>query len=225
MMCLRLAMELSDRVAAVCVNCGSVAADSDYAEPRLPVSLLYCMGTADPIMPFNGGYVNVNPPASGTVSAASATIALWTNAFAIPPVPEITNTFPDLVTTDHSTVIEYDYQRAQSGAELVYLQINGGGYGWPAPTQFPLVQILANGRKNQDIFLCDVVWEFFQRHTQDGPPLRLSSSRAGASLQLRWDWGLLQVSSDLVDWNELAASSPTNVPMAGPTCFFRFKSP
>ena len=225
MMCLCLAMEFPGRIAAICVNCGSLAAVSDCSALSRPISLLYCMGTADPIVPFDGGYIALGAPASGTVLPASATIALWTNTFSIPPVAEATNTFPNLVTTDYSTVTEYDYQRTQNGTELVYLQVNNGGHGWPAPTQFPPAQILINGRKNQDIVLCDLAWEFFQRHTLDGPPLQLNYTRIGAALQLQWDWGLLQTSTNLLDWNDTPATGPTNMPMTGPICFFRLKSP
>jgi polyhydroxybutyrate depolymerase len=247
MMCLCLAMELPDRIAAICVNCGSLAAVSDCSGLSRPVSLLYCMGTDDPLVPFDGGYINVNPPASGSVLPALDTIALWTNAFSIPPVPEATNTFPNIVTTDDSTVTEYDYQRPQSGVELIYLQVNGGGHGWPAPMQFPPGQVLTNGRKNQDINLCDLAWEFFQRHTLDGPPLQVSAARSGSVLQLQWDWGLLQGSSNLINWDGLTANNPTNtsatgltnqlfssgainlvptnVPTTNSTCFFRLKSP
>lgn len=225
MMCFRLAMELSDRLAAMCINCGGLAADSDCSGTHRPVSLLCCMGTADPIMPFDGGEVNVNPPASGTVLPASAALALWTNAFAIPPVPEATNIFPDIVTTDDSTVTEYDYQRPQSGVELVYLQVDGGGHGWPAPTQFTPEEILTHGRKNQDIVLCDVAWTFFQRHTLDGPPLQLAASPADGALRLQWNWGSLQISTNLSVWNPTTATSPTNFPAAHSPCFFRLKSP
>lgn len=225
MMCLRLVMELSDRLAAVCVNCAGLAADSDCSGTQRPVSLLYCMGTADPIMPFNGGEINVNPPASGTVLAAANTIALWTNAFLIPPLAEATKALPNLVATDDSTVTEYDYQRPQSGVELVYLQVNGGGHGWPAPTQFPPAEIQTHGRKNQDIVLCDLAWEFFQRHLLNGPPLQLSAIPTNDTLQLQWNWGLLQASSNLTEWTASMATSPTNIPTTGAQCFFRLKSP
>jgi len=225
MMCLRLAMELSDRIAAVCVNSGSLAAVSDCARLSRPVSLIYCMGTADPIIPFTGGEINLSAPASGTVLPASATLTFWTSSLSIPPIPERTNTYPDLVGTDRSTVTEYDYQRAQNGAELVYLQVNGGGHGWPAPTQFSLARILLSGRKNQDIFLCDLAWNFFQRHTLGGPPLRISSLRSPGNLQLRWDWGILQTSTNLADWKDLPTISPTNLPLTRPKSFYRLRSP
>lgn len=247
MMCLCLAMELPGRLAAICVNCGSLAAVSDCSALSHPISLLYCMGTADPIIPFDGGYIQLDAPASGTVLPASATIALWTNTFSISPVAEATNTFPNLVTTDDSTVTEYDFQRTQNGTELVYLQVNGGGHGWPAPTQFPPAQILLTGRKNQDIVLCDLAWEFFQRHTLDGPPLQLSAARSGGALQFQWNWGVLQSSTNFTGWMDLTTGNPTNtfatgltnylfssgevnltptnVPMSAPACFFRLKSP
>jgi polyhydroxybutyrate depolymerase len=247
MMCLCLACELPNRLAAICVNCGALAAVSDCSALSQPISLLYCVGTADPIIPFDGGYININPPVSGTLLPAAATIALWTNTFSIPPVAEATNTFPDIVPTDDSTVVESDFQRVPDGVELVYLQVNGGGHGWPAPIQFSPAKIQTNGRKNQDINLCDLAWEFFQRHTLAGPPLQLSAARAGSALQLQWNWGTLQSSTNFAGWKDLTTVNstnsfaigltnflfssgavnlaPTNIPMTGSAVFFRLKSP
>lgn len=78
---------------------------------------------------------------------------------------------------------------------------------------------LSHGRKNQDIVLCDVAWAFFQRHTLDGPPLQLAASPSGGNLRLEWDWGSLQISTNLSVWNPTTATSPTNFPTAHSPCF------
>ncbi|WP_230470148.1 alpha/beta hydrolase family esterase [Lujinxingia vulgaris] len=51
----RMACELSDRIRAVAVVAGSVAADPEVCQPNEPVSVLHVHGDEDEVIPYEGG--------------------------------------------------------------------------------------------------------------------------------------------------------------------------
>ncbi|HEY1015862.1 MAG TPA: PHB depolymerase family esterase [Herpetosiphonaceae bacterium] len=172
MMSQRLALEHPGVFAAVFSNTGPLPALSECAPARGPVSVMFLAGTADPMIPFEGG--EVDPPGNGdhgTVLSAAATVAAWTRALSATGAPEVIHV-PDIVPGDGSTITISSYTGL--GGELRYYQADGGGHGWPSPTQFPPAEQLRKGKKNQDIVACDEAWAFFQRHPRAPLPHRLA---------------------------------------------------
>jgi polyhydroxybutyrate depolymerase len=162
MMAMRLAIELP--LAAIYANTSALPVDSECAAPPRPVSVMFLAGTADPIVPFGGGVVNLPSGSTGSlVLSAEATVAVWVRALGATSAPYVTQ-LPNLVVGDGSTLTLTVYTGVD-GSEMRYYRADGGGHGWPAPTQFPPAQQLINGRKNQDIVGADEGWAFFQRHT------------------------------------------------------------
>ncbi len=161
MMCMRLALELSDKIAAICTSAGPLAADSICPNPTNPISIMYLAGTADPLVPFDGGTASKN---RGTVLSAKETVDFWVEFLGTDTTPAVTN-LPNIVTTDDSTITIYTYFNGFDETEVLFYQINGGGHGWPSPTQFSPTKQLIAGKRNQDIIACDEAWTFFQRHT------------------------------------------------------------
>ena len=174
MMCFRLACELSDRIAAV----GAVAADypaihTECTGPVNPVSILIMNGTADPIMPWDGGCIKNRSGkcwnSKGTVMSTPETVEFWRSflqADAAPIIDEI----PDNDKTDNSTVTRETYAHGIEGTEVVLYKINGGGHTYPTiawKTSDAGRSILPLGNQNQDIEGIDCIWEFFKRHTLD----------------------------------------------------------
>ncbi len=107
MMSIRLAIEMPDRFAAVCSCVGSVAALSDCAAPTKPVPFMYMIGTADPLMPYEGGAIAVsrrNPQGRGTVLSAMESLAFWRNVNHADGMPTIENP-PDTDKSDGSYVV------------------------------------------------------------------------------------------------------------------------
>lgn len=163
MMCLRLALELSDKIAAVCTSTGAMAADSRCSNPVNPIPIMYLAGTEDPLIPFDGGSIALN---RGTVLSAADTVNFWVNFLNTDTTPNVTN-LPNTMLADDSTVSLYTYGNGVQGAEVLFYRIDGGGHGWPSPTQFGFIKQQIFGKKNQDLVACDEAWAFFQRHALD----------------------------------------------------------
>jgi polyhydroxybutyrate depolymerase len=107
-------------------------------------------GTADPLVPFNGGQ-------TGWYSVPQ-TISFWTakNSCTLPPD---TVTMPDLDPNDNLKVLQYTY-RSSNGAPVVRsLKIVGGGHTWPGAPE--LTSEL--GATTNDIQANAEIWNFFEQ--------------------------------------------------------------
>ncbi|MBX3395600.1 MAG: hypothetical protein KF841_09555 [Phycisphaerae bacterium] len=107
MMSFRLAIELPERLAAVCSCVGSVAANSECRTPTTPVPILYMVGTNDPLMPYGGGPIAPsarNPLGRGTVLSAMQTLDFWRTVNHADATPTIEH-LPDSNKDDDSYVV------------------------------------------------------------------------------------------------------------------------
>lgn len=150
--------KLADRIAAV-AGVSNQMADSQIAncDPGRPLSAMLIQGTADPIVPFDGDGI--------LFSAASVTPSFWAGYNNCAPDSVVTD-FPDLVTTDTSTVTLIEYTDCDAGTEVLFYRINGGGHSWPGGGALPPFL----GKTNQDINASSEIWNFFQRNPHPNPP-------------------------------------------------------
>ena len=79
-MALRLAHELSDQVAAVAVVASAMPKVNACRPPAHPVSVLFMNGTADPILPYEGGEVAKGWGKRGSVISTEASTQYWITA-------------------------------------------------------------------------------------------------------------------------------------------------
>ena len=162
----RLAIELNDKIAAIAVVAAAMPAVSKCGEPVKPVSVLFMNGTNDNHMPYNGGIIGNPPdPNRGTVLSTDETVEFWINFNRTDTVPEI-YTYPDLDTTDGSTVQRFRYRNGVGGTEVVLYKINGGGHSAPSIKErySDLYEQYFN-KQNHDIEMTTEVWNFFKNHT------------------------------------------------------------
>ena len=154
MMCYRLAAELSDRIAAIAPVSGTMAIP-DY-KPKRPVPVMHFHGTADTIVPFSGP--SGRTPKFLTFKSVEETIRLCAEANGCPETPTVTD-LPDDI-EDGTTVKQKTFGPGTDGAEVVLVEIEGGGHTWPG--QEPPVRFI--GKSTKDISANDLMWEFFQKH-------------------------------------------------------------
>lgn len=161
-MSLRLALELSDRIAAVGVIAAGMPAVSLCADAVRPTSVLFMNGTADPLVPYLGGTIGDPADGRGTVQATPDSVLYWANfnqtSQTAPP-----EDFPDSDTTDGSSVRRYRYYGGLEQTEVVLYEISGGGHSAPSILEqhSPLAELIV-GRQNHDIEMAREVWEFFR---------------------------------------------------------------
>jgi polyhydroxybutyrate depolymerase len=156
-MTMRLAAELSDRIAAVAV----VAAKMDEGTmPIRPVSVLVIHGTNDPLVPFNGGSVHSN--AGGAILSHDSAIQRWVNEDGCNISP-IQRTIRDS-SGDGTTVTVRDYTSGSQGTEVVSYVIRDGGHTWPGGWQY--LPVFMVGKTSRNLDASAVIWDFFRRHSR-----------------------------------------------------------
>ncbi len=166
-----LVCELSDRLAAA-VSVAGLSHPDDCA-PERPVPFMAFHGTADQVVPYNGGD-------SSLLDASAADVA----GAAIPP--EIERFFEQVMpdefgqfaasfgcgseastepVSDEVTAFRYD--DCDGGIPLVFFRIDGGGHTWPGS---PLGLLLSRqlGETTFDVSATIDGWEFMRRFSLEG---------------------------------------------------------
>jgi len=167
MMAYRLACELSDTLAAVATVAGGIATNvAPRCHPSRAISVLAIHGTADPIMPFDGGDVNggrAGRPRQprGKVLGARASIEIFSAAARCTPTPSRTAR-TKLVPSDPTSVTEVVYADCAPGTGIELVEIDGGGHTWPGATSWLPASFV--GPTSQQLQTSELIWQFLARH-------------------------------------------------------------
>lgn len=145
----RLACEMPDKIAAIAPIAGAVMVD---CKPSRPVPVLFFHGTDDHGLPPAGG---TNPKAGsrGPFPPLSKSIETWRKIDGCPA--EGKETFRK------GNVLCTTYGPCNSGSEIEYCKINGGGHTWPGGE--PIFEKKL-GMTTKDISASAAMWDFFARH-------------------------------------------------------------
>ncbi|MBW5439284.1 prolyl oligopeptidase family serine peptidase [Bradyrhizobium canariense] len=144
-----VSMNLTDEAAVTC-------------HPSRPLPMLLMNGTADPLVPYEGGRGSSYYAADGFWST-DETLAFWRKLNGC----EIDNSdmtdLPDRAPADQSTVTRIS-SRCPEGHEVVLYRINQGGHrmpGFSPDARFPKVATSLLGTQNGDIDAAETIWTFF----------------------------------------------------------------
>ncbi|MCF6237691.1 MAG: hypothetical protein L3J79_02570, partial [Candidatus Marinimicrobia bacterium] len=163
-MSLRLALELSNRIAAVAPVVAAMPAIS-CSGPAGPISVLFMNGTDDPLLPYNGGEVAPSIGGRGTVLSAQESVDYWVDfnhANSNPVVADI----PDVNVNDGSTVKIISYFGGDEGTQVELYEVSGGGHLEPSmQEQYATIVEVLLGRQNHDIEMAEEIWSFFKNKT------------------------------------------------------------
>ena len=154
-----LAVNLSNRIAAIAPVVGGIA-DPFYKnfKPKEPVSVLIMQGTADPLVPYNGGAVARN---RGKMIGIDEAVKLWVKHNGAKEQPTSTESI-DKDKTDDCTVDKFVWSGGKNKTEIVLYKLNGGGHTWAGGSQYlPRVVI---GSVCREINATEIIWEFFKQH-------------------------------------------------------------
>ena len=124
-----------------------------------PVSMIIVNGTADPVVPFEGGTLSRNDDGSPDIQMLSTaeTFEYWANLAGLSGEPIVIN-FPDIAPNDGSTVEMRTLESATHEVSLVV--VHGGMHripGQPPVGDMPV---------NRDVNAIELVWDFFDRQIQ-----------------------------------------------------------
>jgi polyhydroxybutyrate depolymerase len=133
-----LGCRLAGQLAAIAPVSGSLAADlTPPCAPARPISVLLIAGTADPIVPFNGGSVRNfhGRGVGGVVTGAPATADFWAQAdgcgaFSPASFP------PPLRADDPTRLEEKTTATCRNGTNVTLISVQGAGHVWPGGAQY-----------------------------------------------------------------------------------------
>lgn len=152
-MALRLACELSDKIAAVASVAGGMAPEIlEVCAPRRPVAVLQIHGTSDEVIPYNGTIWS--EPISDVVD-------FWVSnntCFSTPTTEEIPDV--DVLDTVHAHIELY--RDCDSGTAVTHIVVEGGGHSWPG-------QYVGRPGVCNDFDASEVILEFLLQHSLTEP--------------------------------------------------------
>ncbi|MET4388669.1 polyhydroxybutyrate depolymerase [Bradyrhizobium sp. F1.4.3] len=144
-------MNLTDESAATC-------------HPSRPLPMLIMNGTADPLIPYEGGRGSSYFAADGFWSTEK-TVAFWRQLNGCEADDASVTDLPDKSPADQSTVTRIS-SRCPTGHDVVLYRVNGGGHrmpGFSPDARFPRVATGLLGPQNGDIDGAETIWAFFSK--------------------------------------------------------------
>jgi polyhydroxybutyrate depolymerase len=135
---------------------------ANLCRPSRPVPMLMMNGTADPLIPYNGGRGTSRFAADGFWSA-DKTLAFWRKNNGC-DAKATTTDLADTDTADRSTVTRID-SNCPVGRDVVLYRVNDGGHRMPgsADARFPRLANTFLGPQNRDIDGAETIWAFFKK--------------------------------------------------------------
>ena len=182
MMSYRLAIELSDRIAATASVIANLPANSECAsQPTYPLTILVMNGSSDAIMPFGGGEISGG---GGFTLSADATRDFFLDFLDIQSSAQ-TFQFPDIDLADGGVVDREIYSGGIDGTSVVFLRANGAGHTNPSKAHpvTPLVEFFL-GKQNHDIEAATEIWSALSPVTLPEPTT--ATSLMVGTLGLGW---------------------------------------
>jgi len=156
-----LSYKLSERFAAVAPVCASIP-QKIFAGfyPANPISILLINGTADPLVPYNGGPVGNRLIGSrGNCTATDSTLQRYLNIDHIITKPVITS-LADADKNDQCTATQYLYSGGSNNTTVCLIKIINGGHTLPGGGQY-LPKFMV-GRVCNDFKGNEIIWNFFK---------------------------------------------------------------
>ncbi|MGB3340739.1 MAG: PHB depolymerase family esterase [bacterium] len=158
-MSIRVSRELADQVKAVTPVCAGIPLVTKGAHMNgSPINILLVNGTTDPLVPYNGGEVEVLGKKRGKIISTDETIRIFVTRNGCSDVSEIEE-LEDRDPKDGTRVIREEYVNTETGNKVVLLKVVDGGHTWPGGWQYLNEKWI--GRTSLDINACDEIWSFF----------------------------------------------------------------
>jgi polyhydroxybutyrate depolymerase len=153
----RLACDRADLITAVAPVAGTLGVNVP-CNPSRPVSVLQTHGTADPVVPYDGGPMTGRSGSSDILSA-TAMSERWRQIDGCPgPVQDV---LPSAV-GDGTTTRRSTSSPCKAGSAVVLLSVDGGGHTWPSAPD-----VLATVGSTTHTFNASFAsWQFFAAHAR-----------------------------------------------------------
>jgi polyhydroxybutyrate depolymerase len=147
-----LGSHFSDRIAAIAPVSSQSFVPVDALARALPI--YYLTGTADPLIPYDGG--TTKPPwgQTRTVAPVQESVDAWARRDGCPPEPQMVG--------DTNGVRVLRYGPGRNLSEIFFTTIEGNGHHWPDTVE-PLPRAIS-GPTLDPFNATDRIWDFFVQH-------------------------------------------------------------
>lgn len=164
-MSVRLAVDLSDKLAAVAPVTAQMSKALEGQWPNRPISIMIVNGTQDPLVPFDGGHIRLFRfgRSRGEILSTAATVAHFRRHNGCGSRPEKVM-LPDRDAGDGTRVEIETYAGCREGTEVVLVKVIGGGHTWPGGNQYLKPGIV--GVVGRDIDASEMILDFFLNHSR-----------------------------------------------------------
>jgi len=164
----RLAWEAPELFAAAAPVMGAIPENLlALPPPGASMPMLIMDGTADDVVPWEGGDVYYEGMFIGTLVSVPDSVAFWVaHNHCIEP-PEVV-ALEDVDPQDGTRVYREYYLPGPEDAEVVFYRIEGGGHTWPGEDYNGSLSSVTTG-VSQDIDASRVVWEFCSQYQREQP--------------------------------------------------------
>ena len=151
-MTFRLAAEIGDQIAAFA--CVSSLSWLPQPAPKIPLPLLYLLGTRDPLTPLNGGRIRSPWGTYETKPPVLDTVEKWLRWNLCGPTPTEQKDQKGVRTVLYSP-------RGREGAEVRFSLVTGMGHHYPGATETLAASIA--GKPADKINGTEIIWNFLKR--------------------------------------------------------------
>jgi polyhydroxybutyrate depolymerase len=151
-----LSCTLSDRIAAVGMVGAAHVLPFSWCKDHRPVPVITFHGTADPAVPYKGGFSWVAPNRFPSIPAFTANWARRNGCG--------TNPVDSVVAAD---VTRREYTNCADDAAVVLYTIKGGGHTWPGGQPLPEWFV---GSTSNGVDATSQMWAFFREHPLRAAP-------------------------------------------------------
>jgi polyhydroxybutyrate depolymerase len=145
-----LSCALADRIAAVGLVASAQSLPFSWCVSQHAVPMIAFHGTADPIVPYQGGPSKMSSTPFPNIKTWTAD---WARRNGCEPNP--------VDTVLASDVTRSEYRNCDARADVVLYTIQGGGHSWPGGKPLPEWWV---GRTSNGIDATRQMWEFFRVH-------------------------------------------------------------
>lgn len=164
-MSFRLALDLSDKITAVAPVTAQVSKAVESKIPDSPIALMLINGTEDPLVPYDGGCVQViTNECRGDILSTDESITKFIGHNQCLTTGE-TEAPIDQVPNDETSVEITNYKNCEDDIEVVLVKVVGGGHTWPGGAQYLPKAIV--GVVSREINASEMILDFFLAHSRN----------------------------------------------------------
>lgn len=162
-MSFRLAMDLSDKIAAIAPVTAQVSKAISNKIPERPISVMIVNGTDDPLVPYDGGAIRLfkKGRSRGEVLSSEQSVQFFREHNGCDAKPVVSSSI-DRDPNDKTSVVITKYGKCRDGKSVSLVSVIGGGHTWPGGYQY--LRPRRVGRVSREINASDLILDFFLAH-------------------------------------------------------------